>query len=227
MISGRHAARGQRVMAELRAGGARAEFARADLSTAGACDALVATTIETLGGLDILVNNAGILYTATAPDTTDAQWLEIMAVNVSAVFYLSRAAIRHMRTRGGGVIVNVSSEWGINGEPGHVAYCTSKGAVAQMTRCLALDHARDGIRVNAVCPGEIHTQMVDDILAHQGGDTQALLRKLAAGIPMRRLASPMEVGRVIRFLASEEASYVTGVNLPVDGGNDATGGPYP
>ena len=96
-----------------------------------------------------------------------------------------------------------------------------------MTRCLALDHARENIRVNSVCPGEIHTQMVDDILATQGGDPQVQLQRLAAGIPMRRLASPMEVGRVIRFLASSEASYITGANLPVDGGNDATGGPYP
>lgn len=227
MISGRNEERGRHVAAQLQAGGARAAFVRADLARAGACDALIDATLQAFGALDILVNNAGILYTANAPDTTDAQWLEIMAVNVSAVFYLSRAAIPHMRARGGGVIVNVSSEWGLNGEPNHVAYCTSKAAVAQMTRCLALDHAREGIRVNAVCPGEIHTQMVDDILAHQGGDPAALLAKLASGIPMRRLASPLEVGRVIRFLASSEASYVTGVNLPVDGGNDATGGPYP
>jgi len=143
------------------------------------------------------------------------------------VFYLSRAAIVHMRQAGGGVIINVASEWGLNGEPSHVAYCTSKGAVVQMTRCLALDHAREHIRVNSVCPGEIHTQMVDDILAAQGGDSGAQLQRLAAGIPMRRLASPAEVGRVIRFLVSDEASYITGANLPVDGGNDATAGPYP
>ena len=92
---------------------------------------------------------------------------------------------------------------------------------------MALDHASDKIRVNSVCPGEIHTQMVDDILAAQGGDSEENLRALAAGIPMRRLASPDEVGRCVRFLASEEASYVTGANLAVDGGNDATGGPYP
>ena len=97
----------------------------------------------------------------------------------------------------------------------------------QITRCLALDHAQDNIRVNSVCPGEIHTQMVDDILAKQGGDPEENLRALAAGIPMRRLATPDEVARCVRFLASDEASYVTGANLPVDGGNDATAGPYP
>jgi meso-butanediol dehydrogenase / (S,S)-butanediol dehydrogenase / diacetyl reductase len=227
MLSGRHAQRGEAVLQSLRDGGSRAAFTPCDLRDAGACEALIAATVQSLGRLDILVNNAGILYTADAPDTSDAQWLDTLAVNVTAVFYLSRAAITHMRAQGGGVIVNVASEWGLNGEPNHVAYCTSKGAVVQMTRCLALDHARDNIRINAVCPGEIHTQMVDDILAAQGGDPKAQLQKLAAGIPMRRLASPLEVGRVIRFLASADASYVTGANIPVDGGNDATAGPYP
>src|SRR4029077_9751978 len=109
----------------------------------------------------------------------------------------------------------------------HVAYCASKGAVIQITRCMALDHARDNIRVNSVCPGEIHTRMVDDILAQQGGDPAHNLQRLAAGIPMRRLAHPSEVARCVQFLASDLASYVTGTNLSVDGGNDATAGPDP
>jgi meso-butanediol dehydrogenase / (S,S)-butanediol dehydrogenase / diacetyl reductase len=227
MVSGRNAQRGEAVAGALRAAGARTAFERVDLRAAGACAGLVAATIERFGGLDILVNNAGILHTASATETSDEQWLDTMAVNVNALFYLSRAAIAHMRRAGGGVIVNVASEWGLNGEANHVAYCASKGAVVQITRCLALDHAREYIRVNSVCPGEIHTQMVDDILAAQGGDPAEQLTRLAAGIPMRRLASAMEVARVIRFLASSEASYVTGANLPVDGGNDATAGPYP
>ncbi len=173
------------------------------------------------------MNNAGILHTADATHTSDEQWLETMAVNVNALFFASRAAVRHMITQGGGVIVNIASEWGLNGEANHVAYCASKGAVVQITRCMALDHARDNIRVNSVCPGEIHTRMVDDILARKGGDPAENLRTLAAGIPLRRLASPVEVARCVRFLASDDASYVTGVNLPVDGGNDATGGAYP
>jgi meso-butanediol dehydrogenase / (S,S)-butanediol dehydrogenase / diacetyl reductase len=227
MVSGRNAQRGESLATALCGAGGRAAFTRADLRSAQACETLIDATLRQLGGLDILVNNAGILYTANALETSNEQWLETLSVNVSAVFYLSRAAIAHIRTHGGGVIVNVASEWGLNGEPNHLAYCTSKGAVVQMTRCLALDHARDQIRVNSVCPGEIHTQMVDDILARHGGDPKYHLQKLAAGIPMKRLASPMEVGRVIRFLASSEASYVTGANLPVDGGNDATAGPYP
>ena len=227
MVSGRNEPRGIAVVESLRDAGGVAEFTQADLRDEGACEALVAGTIERLNGLDILINNAGILYTAHALETTNEQWLDTFAVNVNALFYMSRAAIAHMKEKGGGSIVNTASEWGLNGEPNHVAYCASKGAVLQITRCLALDHAQDNIRVNSVCPGEIHTQMVDDILAKQGGDPEENLRALAAGIPMRRLATPDEVARCVRFLASDEASYVTGTNLPVDGGNDATAGPYP
>jgi meso-butanediol dehydrogenase/(S,S)-butanediol dehydrogenase/diacetyl reductase len=227
MVSGRHAERGRAVVEAIRGAGGSAEFTAVDLRSPGACERLVGDTIERCGGLDILVNNAGILYTASALDTTDDQWLDTMAVNVNALFYLSRAAVKHMKSAGKGAIVNVASEWGLNGEPNHVAYCASKGAVIQITRCMALDHARDHIRVNSVCPGEIHTRMVDDILAKRGGDPARNLRELAAGIPMRRLAHPAEVARCVHFLASDLASYVTGTNLCVDGGNDATAGPYP
>jgi meso-butanediol dehydrogenase / (S,S)-butanediol dehydrogenase / diacetyl reductase len=227
MVSGRDEGRGRAVVQGIRAAGGRAEFTAVDLRADGACERLVEDTVRKLGRLDVLVNNAGILYTANALDTTNHQWLDTMAVNVNALFYLSRAAVGHMKASGGGVIVNVASEWGLNGEPNHVAYCASKGAVVQITRCMALDHAADHIRVNSVCPGEIHTRMVDEILAARGGDPQANLRALAAGIPVRRLAQPVEVARCVRFLASDEASYVTGANLSVDGGNDATGGPYP
>ena len=227
MVSGRHEQRGRAVVEEIQAAGGSAQFTAVDLRAAGACERLVGDTVERLGGLDVLVNNAGILYTANALDTTDEQWLDTMAVNVNALFYLSRAAVRHMKAAGKGAIVNIASEWGLNGETNHVAYCASKGAVIQITRCMALDHARDNIRVNSVCPGEIHTRMVDEILAKRGGDPADNLRQLAAGIPMRRLAHPSEVARCVHFLASDLASYVTGTNLSVDGGNDATAGPYP
>lgn len=227
MVSGRDEARGRAVVEAIAAAGGSAQFIAADLRAAGACDRLIADTVERLGGLDVLVNNAGILYTANALETTDQQWLDTMAVNVNALFYLSRAAVRHMKSAGKGAIVNIASEWGLNGEPNHVAYCASKGAVLQITRCMGLDHARDNIRVNSVCPGEIHTRMLDLSLAKRGGDIAQNLRELAAGIPMRRLAEPSEVARCVHFLASDAASYVTGTHLSVDGGNDATGGPYP
>ena len=227
MVSGRDTERARAVVESITASGGKAQFCAADLRAAGACERLIEFTLARLGRLDVLVNNAGILYTANALQTTDEQWLDTMAVNVNALFYLSRAAVRHMKRAGKGVIVNIASEWGLNGEPNHVAYCASKGAVVQITRCMALDHARDNIRVNSVCPGEIHTRMVDEILAKRGGDLAENLAALSAGIPMRRLAQPIEVARCVHFLASELASYVTGANLAVDGGNDATAGPYP
>lgn len=227
MVSGRDTARGHAVVASIAAAGGIVAIRPADLRAEGACDRLVNETVAHFGGLDVLINNAGILYTANALETTDAQWLDTMAVNVNALFYMSRAAVRHMQRAGKGAIVNVASEWGLNGEPNHVAYCASKGAVLQITRCMALDHARDHIRINSVCPGEIHTRMVDDILALRGGDSADNLRALAAGIPMRRLAQPLEVARCVQFLASDLASYVTGSHLSVDGGNDATAGAYP
>jgi NAD(P)-dependent dehydrogenase (short-subunit alcohol dehydrogenase family) len=227
MVSGRDSLRGRAVVDVIGAAGGQADFTAADLRGAGACDELVAATIARFGALDVLVNNAGVLYTASACDTSDEEWLDTMAVNVNALFYLSRAAVRFMRGAGGGAIVNVASEWGLNGEPKHVAYCASKGAVLQITRCMALDHAAEKIRVNAVCPGEIHTRMVDRILAAKPGDATENLQALAAGIPMRRLAGPREVARCVQFLASDFASYVTGAHLSVDGGNDATAGPYP
>src|ERR1700735_2076782 len=201
MVSGRNAARGRQVVDESGAAGGTARFTAAHVREDGACARLIDDTVAVLGGLDVLVNNAGILYTANALDTTDAQWLDTMAGNVNALFYLSRGAVKHMKARGRGVIVNVASEWGLNGERNHVAYCASKGAVVQITRCMALDHAADHIRVNSVCPGEIHTRMVDEILANRGGDSAANLRELAAGIPMRRLAQPIEVARCVHFLA--------------------------
>lgn len=227
MVSGRHAERGRAVVAAIESSGGKAGFTAVDLRGGGECERLVEETVRQFGRLDVLVNNAGILYTANAPETSNEQWLDTMSVNVNALFYTSRAAVLHMRSAGKGAIVNIASEWGSNGEPNHVAYCASKGAVLQITRCMALDHARDNIRVNAVSPGEIHTRMVDDILARRGGDLERNLRDLAAGIPMRRLAQPVEVARCVCFLASDLASYVTGSNLAVDGGNDATAGPYP
>ena len=227
IVSGRDGERGATVVNRIRTDGGKGEFLRADLLQDGAASKLAEEAIEKVGRLHILVNNAGILYTANVVDTTDDEWRDLFNVNVFAIFQMCRTVIAHMREHGGGTIVNTASEWGLNGEPNHIAYCASKAAVVQMTRCMALDHAADNIRVNAVCPGEIHTQMVDDILSTQGGSLEDNLKALAAGIPMRRLASPEEVANCMAFLACDKSSYVTGASLTVDGGNDATAGPYP
>ncbi len=227
MLHGRNAERGAKALADIQAMGVEADIVYGEVADAAFCQSLVDSTVERFGRIDVLVNNAGILPEGKAPDTDNETWMSCMQVNVNAPFFLSRAAVEHMAKQGGGNIVNISSEWGLNGEQGFVAYCTSKGAVMQMTRCMALDHAQQNIRVNAVCPGEIHTQMVDDWLAAKGGDLEENLASVAAGIPMRRVAQPAEVAACVLFLASDASSYVTGTGLTVDGGNDATAGPYP
>lgn len=227
MLHGRHEERGRAVLADLQAGGTEADLLIGDVGDPEFCQGLVDGCVERFGRIDVLVNNAGILPEGSAPETDNDAWMRCMQVNVNAVFFLSRAAVGHMQREGSGNIINISSEWGLNGEPGFVAYCTSKGALMQMTRCMALDHAAENIRVNAVCPGEIHTQMVDNWLASADGDPRENLAKLASGIPMRRVAHPDEVAACVLFLASDASSYVTGSGLSVDGGNAATGGPYP
>jgi meso-butanediol dehydrogenase/(S,S)-butanediol dehydrogenase/diacetyl reductase len=189
-----------------------------DVTESAFCDQVVAHAVERHGRLDVLVNAAGTIVRADAEGTSDEAWHRVMNVNVSGTFYLCRAAIRAMRPTGGGAIVNFGSMWGGMGGAGHLAYCASKGAIHNLTRALALDHARDGIRVNAVCPGEVDTPML-----RAGGREAALsdeyLEDMAERvIPMGRLAQPDEIARVVVFLASPEASYMTGALVPVDAG---------
>ncbi|MBZ0216667.1 MAG: SDR family oxidoreductase, partial [Fimbriimonadaceae bacterium] len=155
-----------------------------------------------------------------ALDTADADWARVMAVNVDGLFYMSRAAVRAMKGRGGGVIVNFGSIWGGTGAASTLAYCASKGAVHQITRAMALDHAADGIRINAVCPGEVNTPMLASQRATPPSvaDLQALAD---ATIPLKRLAEPEEIARVVVFLASDDASYMTGALVPADAGYTA------
>ena len=190
-----------------------------DVAESSFCDGAVATAMERHGGLDILVNAAGVIVRASGEDTTDEQWARIMGVNVSGTFFMCRAALRVMKANRRGAIVNFGSIWGDLGSAGVAAYCASKGAVHNLTRALAMDHAADGIRVNAVCPGEVNTPMLQSERAE--AVTEQLLNAIAATVPMGRLADPDEIARVVCFLASEEASYMTGALVSVDAGYGA------
>jgi meso-butanediol dehydrogenase/(S,S)-butanediol dehydrogenase/diacetyl reductase len=196
------------------------EFVVGDVSDAAFCGTTVALAIERHGKLDVLVNAAGVIVRAPAYATSDADWRRIFAVNVDGVFFMCRAALSAMREQGAGTIVNFGSIWGEVGSAGHAAYAATKGAVHQLTRSMALEHARDGIRVNAVCPGEIRTPMLASGRANLPSEAE-LVAMAEATIPMGRLGEPEEVARVVAFLASDEASYMTGAMIEVDAGYTA------
>ena len=188
-----------------------------DVRDADFCRAAIDAVVAANGGVDVLVTAAGTIHRADSLGTDDADWDRVMGVNVDGTYFMCRAAIPHMRRRGGGAIVTFGSIWGDVGAAGVTAYCVSKGAVHQLTRALALDHVADGIRVNAVAPGEVNTPMLAS--QRETPPTPADLQALAdATIPMKRLAEPEEIAAVVVFLASSDASYMTGAIVPVDGG---------
>lgn len=190
-----------------------------DVSNAMFCDQVIETTLSRHGRLDVLVNAAGIIVRGDAVQTSNEQWQRVMDVNVKGLFFMSRAAVVQMKKLGGGAIVNFGSIWGTVGSTGVVAYCASKGAVHQITRAMALDHVRDSIRINAVCPGEVNTPMIASERAEPV--TAELMERLAATVPLGRLADPVEIARVVLFLASDSASYITGTLVNVDAGYTA------
>ena len=175
------------------------------------------TVVEASGRLDVLVNSAGILGTGTAEDTSLEQWRRVMDVNLTGVFLGCRAAVPHMRRSGGGAIVNLSSFAGLRGLVGMVSYATSKGGVITLTQSLAKDHATDGIRVNAVCPGSVDTPMIAAVLA-ASDDPEARRARTIEGYLIERMGRPEEIAAAIAYLASEDASFTTGQALSVDGG---------
>jgi NAD(P)-dependent dehydrogenase (short-subunit alcohol dehydrogenase family) len=165
--------------------------------------------------VDVLVNAAGIIVRASGENTTDEAWNRIMAVNVSGTFFMCRATIKVMKARHSGAIINFGSIWGNLGAAGVAAYCASKGAVHNLTRALALDHAKDGIRINAVCPGEVNTPMIQSERSETV--TAELMQRLADTVPVGRLAEPSEIAHMVLFLASDKASYMNGSLVLVDG----------
>ncbi len=221
MVSGRNRERGEAVVAEIGAAGGTAELIIGDVAEAKFCDTLVSDTVARLGRLDILFNNAGIAIHGKIASHSNAAWQELLDTNLSSVFYLSRAAIGHMKQQGGGVIINMSSECGLIGYEDLAAYSATKGAIVMFTKVLALDHARDNIRVNAVCPGDIDTPMTDIAWQALNLTSVEIREKLKEHIPIGRVGRTEDIAATVMFLASDAAGFITGAVLPVDGGTTA------
>ncbi len=217
-FTGRRAELGDKLQAEA----PNSKFIVADHRKLEDCERSVAETAAAFGRIDILFNNAGLVIGGTAEETSEEDWAETMLLNVTGVWRMSRLVLPVMRAQGGGIIVNNASDWGLVGGPKAAAYATSKGAVVQLTRSMALDHARENIRINAVCPGDTFVKRwVEKNYFEKSGSVDEGLAQMGNTLPMGRVGSVEEIARTVLFLASDDSSFMTGVALPVDGGNTA------
>ncbi|MFV0253698.1 MAG: SDR family NAD(P)-dependent oxidoreductase [Beutenbergiaceae bacterium] len=198
---------------ELATAGFQAETCVLDITSPPAIAQAVASVIERHRRIDVLVNNAGINRRGALLDLTVDDWEATFAVNLDAVFHLTRAVLPHMIDRGGGAVVNTASQWGISAAPGHIAYNVSKAAVVSFTKSLAVDYAQYGVRVNAVAPGEIHTPMLEAGVAASG----RTMADLDAKVPFGRVGTPDEVAALVAFLASDEAPFLCGSVVEITG----------
>jgi len=210
---------GERVTRAITGAGGTASFQQVNVTDAASVAAAVTATTERYGRLDIGVNNAGIGMVGDVLETSEADFDRLWSVNVKGVFLCAQAEVRWMKAHDGGAIVNTASVAGIVGVDRRFAYTTTKGAVLAMTKQLAVDHVKDGIRVNCVNPGTVETPFVDAYLArYHAGEEDATRVQLRARQPMGRLGQPDEIARAILYLASDEAAFVTGSALVIDGG---------
>lgn len=221
VITGRSDERGRQVVEEIEGQGGEAIFVRADVRDPQDCRRAVETAIESFGRLDVLFNNAGVYVAGDAIACTEEEWDLQVDTSLKGTFLMSRSALPIMIAQGGGAIVNNSSGWGLVGGEEAVAYCAAKGGTVVMTKAMALDHGPQGIRVNCVCPGDTETPMEHADAAHRGMSWDDYVTSATAGRALARMGEPEEVARAVLFLASDEASYITGVALPVDGGGVA------
>lgn len=189
----------------------------ADVADTSEIQRLVDETVRRFGGLNFLLNNAGILQIGNAEQITEEQWDRVFNVNVRSVWLLSRAVLPHMRKAGGGSIINIASTLGIVGARNRAVYAASKGAVILLTKSMAIDHGYEKIRVNAICPSFVETELTSAILS-KSNDPDAIRRERTAAHPIGRLGQPEDITGLAVYLASDESSWTTGAVLPVDGG---------
>jgi NAD(P)-dependent dehydrogenase (short-subunit alcohol dehydrogenase family) len=213
-LAGRRKALLQAVALEI---GAAAIVVEADVSKKADIDQALEQTVAHFGGLNTLVNNAGVLHIGSAEQITEEKWDETFNINAKGVWRLSTAALPYLRKAGGGSIINIASVLGLNGARNRAAYASSKGAVVLLTKCMAIDHGRENIRVNAICPGFVETELTRRVLS-EAPDPQAVRRERVAVHPLGRLGQPQDIAGLAVFLASDESAWLTGAALPLDGG---------
>jgi NAD(P)-dependent dehydrogenase (short-subunit alcohol dehydrogenase family) len=219
-ITGRNETRGREVVEEIERASGTVIFIRSDVRFAEECRRAVEETLRAFGRLDILFNNAGVLYANTVPDCSEEEWDLTLDTNLKGTYLMSKFALPAMIAQGSGVIINNASGWGLVGGDAAAAYCASKGGVVLLTKAMAIDHARQGIRVNCVCPGDVDTPMLPEDAQRRGMKWEAYLAS-AANRPMGRIGKPEEIAKAVLFLASDDSSFVTGAVLAVDGGGTA------
>lgn len=221
VLAARNEQRGQEALQTLSFATHRVLFVPGDVRRKEDCMRAVEQTLLVFGRLDVLFNNAGVVYIdRTVVNTPEEIWDETLDVNLKGVYLMSQAAIPAMVQGGGGVIIHNASVFGLVGGMGAAAYCAAKGGVVLLTKAMALDHAAQNIRVNCICPGSVDTPMLQAEMEDLGG-VEKMRPLFAARHPMNRIASAEEVAQTVLFLASEEASFITGAALPVDGGRTA------
>ncbi|MCH2186885.1 SDR family oxidoreductase [Myxococcota bacterium] len=220
VLTGRRAAPIESVASEL--GGLAVA---GDTTDADDCAAAVSATLDTYGSLDILVANAGVMSVGSATTLEPTEWDETLRINISGVMQICRAAIPAMTKNGGGSIVTIGSVAGLSGMGGTTAYVTGKHALVGFTKTLAIDYGRVGIRANTLCPGWVRTPMSDEEMVDLGGrlgvTPEEALARTVAPLPLGRMAEPMEIATCAEFLASDDASFVTGITMVADGGGEA------
>jgi len=224
VLTGRRSERGNEALNAISAEKGAGRFIQADHTKADDCRRVVDQTLAEFGRIDILFNNAGIVTKGTAETVSEEDWHATLAINVTAVWRMSRLVIPIMRSQGKGVIVNNASDWAVVGAKDALPYAASKGAVALMTKSMALDHAHENIRVNAICPGDTFVErwVEKGYFEHADPVTREEAMALSASyIPLQRFAQPEEIARAVLFLACDDSSFVTGHLLLADGGNTA------
>jgi NAD(P)-dependent dehydrogenase (short-subunit alcohol dehydrogenase family) len=212
--------KGKEVAAEVTTRGGKSVAIRCDVRSRDDCKAAVDETVRRFGRIDILCNNAGVVVRKNVVDLSEEDWDKVLDTGLKGVYLLSHYVVPQMLRSGGGTIVNIGSGWSLKGGPNAVAYCAAKAGVLNLTRAMAIDHGKDNIRVNCVCPGDVDTPLLRDEARQLGANIGEFMKEAAAR-PLGRIGTPEDVANAVLFFASDLSLWVTGTHLVVDGGGIA------